>query len=116
MGTEGEGLCDESPAQIFVGQQQDGNVQQEIQDTGYIIGAEIHAQIVGSQRAQQLAHTHEAAGVQVQGYDKQVQCGGGDQLADHSHHEPQAAVMQRVVKHGVSSCRSVVRNLIIRAV
>ena len=94
-----DGLCHQAQAQGFVGEQQDGDVYQEVQDTGDVVSAEGHTQQRLQKGTDELAHAHDAAGVKVQRDDEQVQRGGGDQLAHHGGDDPQPAVVQSIIKH-----------------
>ena len=94
-----DGPQGQSPAQHLVGEDQNGDVGQQIQKTRNIIGAEVQMQIGLQQRPDQLAHAQGAAGVQSQRHDEKVDACGRDQFAQHGQDQPQGAVVQGVVQH-----------------
>ena len=65
-----------------------------------VVGPEAHAQEVLQQRSHQLAEAQQAAGVQAQGDNEEIQRRGRDQLAQHGEHQPQDSVVQGSVQHG----------------
>ena len=103
-----QGLEHQLLSQGLVGEEQDGDVQDEVQDACNVAGAEVQAHIGLHQSAEKLAHAHQAAAVQPQGYNEEPDAHGADQLAKNGGHQPQPAVVQGVVYHVVSSWDSVV--------
>jgi len=50
--------------------------------------------------AQRIEEAQQAAGVQAQGDNEEIQRRGRDQLAQHGEHQPQDSVVQGSVQHG----------------
>ena len=91
-------------SQGLVGKEKDGDVQREVQNAGNVPGTKIQVQIGLHQGAEQLAHAHQSAAVQIQGHNEEPDAHGTDQLArDGGHPQPQPAVVQGVIYHVVSS-------------
>ena len=90
----------QSPAQVPIPDHEQRDVQQKIEDACDVVGPEAHAQEVLQQRSHQLAEAQQAAGVQAQGDNEEIQRRGRDQLAQHGEHQPQDSVVQGSVQHG----------------
>ena len=92
-----------APAQGPPGVEQDGDVDEEVEDTSHVEGPEAKVEPAEEQRPQDLAEAHEAAGIEAQGHDEEVHAQGAEQRAEDGRQQPQARVVQETVEHGSSS-------------
>ena len=84
-------------AQRFVGKEQNGDVEQEIKNTGNIRSPKADAGIVLQQCSGQLAETHGAAGIEIHGCDELGNGNGSDQFAHDGGEKAEPAVAERTV-------------------
>ena len=92
-----------APAQQPPGVDEDGDVDEEVEDTGHVDGPQLKVQPAEEQRPQDLAEAHQAAGIEAQGHDEEVHAHGAEQRAENGRQQPQARMVQETVEHGSSS-------------
>lgn len=103
------GFQHELPPQNPAGIQQNGDIGEKIQNSRNIIVPEAETAPDLQQRADQLAHTHAAAGVKPQRNNEVVQGKRRDQLAQNTGQHPKSRTVHCGVEHPIPllSCRQI---------